>query len=44
MKSSYNKINFDKFNSKFLEKLESKEILKIFKFYIPSQSAKIKSM
>jgi ribosomal protein L11 len=38
------KINFNKFNSKFLEKLELKEINKIFKFYIPSQNAKIKSV
>lgn len=44
MNIHFNKINFDKFNSKFLEKLESKEIYKIFKFYIPSQNAKIKSV
>lgn len=44
MNISYNKINLNKFNSKFIEKLESKEIYKIFKFYIPSQNAKIKSI
>ena len=44
MNVNFNKINLNKFNSKFLEKIESKEIYKIFKFYIPSQNAKTKSI
>lgn len=43
MNIKYNKINSEKFNSKFLEKLESKEIHKIFKFYVSSQDAKLSS-
>lgn len=43
-KLRFDKININKFNSSFINKLELKEIDTIFKFYIPSQNAQVKSI